>query len=314
MKAEPRAVPLRKDIWRPLLVEASAADILARGGMAGLSWRWLPEEGPLRFLADPFGLWRDGLLHVFVERFDYRDRRGTIDLLVLDGALTLLERRPVLVRPWHLSFPQVFEAEGETWMLPEAHRSGRLELYRAVPFPTHWEPAGVIALAEGAVDATLLRWRERWWLFYSPAARAFRLGALHAAYAERLDGPWTPHPANPIRLGRDGSRPGGTPIATSAGIVLPVQDCSITYGGAIRPLRLDVLEPGRFAATLGPALSAPDGIAPFTAGLHTFSAAGPVTLLDVKRTELSVRSLSVELGRHLRQAAGRQRRLVSPRP
>lgn len=297
-------MPLRKDIWRPLVVEAPAAVILARGGMAGLPWRWLlpDEEGPLRFLADPFGLWRGGELHVLAERYDYRDRVGTIDLLRLDASLRLLERRPVLARPWHLSYPQLIEADGEIWMLPEAHRSGRLELYRAAPFPDRWEPAGIVPLPEAAVDATPLHHDGLWWLFYSPArSRETRLGALHVAFAERLTEPWRLHPGNPVRRGFDGSRPGGTPVRVGGAIILPMQDCTRTYGGAIRPLRISLLNPERFEAVLEAPLTPPDGVGAYREGLHTFAAAGAVTLVDVKRTELSLRSLGVELGRRTRR-------------
>lgn len=294
-------MPLRKDIWRPAIVEAPASAIYERGGLEGFAWHWLPEERSFRFTADPFGLWRDDLLHVFAERFDYRTRIGRIDVLVLDRTFGLVDVMPALAKPWHLSFPFVFEGEGDIWMLPEAHRSGRLDLYWASRFPSRWERASTIALDANPVDASLTRHGGLWWLFYSPAV-AVKAGrdALHAAWSERLAGPWTPHPGNPLRVGRDGSRPGGTPVASGSGLILPVQDCTSTYGGAIRPLRIATLSPERFTASLGEPIAAPSAAEPFREGLHTIAAAGPVTLIDVKRTELSLHGLSIEAGRHVR--------------
>ncbi len=132
---------LVKDIWRAGIVSATMPTILARGSVAGLPVTWLPSPGPLRYLADPFGLWRDGRLHVFTELYDYRVRVGAIEAMVFDAGFRLLEQRRVLAEPWHLSYPFVFEAEGETWMLPEANRSRTLTLYRAVEFPFRWEAA-----------------------------------------------------------------------------------------------------------------------------------------------------------------------------
>ncbi len=105
-------------------------------------------------MADPFGHWRDGRLHVFLETYDYRVRVGRLEVLTYDADFTLLEQRPVLSEPWHLSYPFVFEAEGETWMLPEANKSGGLTLYRAVAFPNRWEAAGRIELGQVPIDAT----------------------------------------------------------------------------------------------------------------------------------------------------------------
>ena len=295
-------MPLAKDIWRPLLVDAPIETILRRGTIDGHARHWLPYEDYLCFLADPFGLIRGDRLHIFVERYDYRTRRGVIDCLLFDDAFTLIERRRVLEEPWHLSFPFVFEDEGATWMLPEAHRSGALTLYRAEDFPWRWRPAASIALDHVAVDATPVFHDGLWWLFYASADRpADKTGALFAAWAERLDGPWHPHRSNPLREDPASSRPGGTPVMLDGRLVLPVQDCRKTYGGAIRPLWIDRLTPDAFVAEVGAPIVAPAAFAPFDRGLHTLSAVGDRTLVDVKRRLLSPRSLVTLARRELRR-------------
>ena len=294
-------MPLAKDIWRPLIVEAPITDIWRAGGIEGFTSRWLPEEGFLRFTADPFGIEREGLLHVFVERYDYRTRRGVIDTLPLDRSANILERREVLAAPWHLSYPYVFEHDGDVWMLPEAHRAGGLALYRATVFPWAWERACQIELDRPAVDATPLFHEGRWWLFYAGADdERHKTGALFAAWADRLTGGWHPHSANPIRQGASDCRPGGTPVLIDGVPVLPVQDCTRTYGGAIRPLAITCLTPDRFEAEAGPPLRLPPGFAPFNRGMHTLSAAGSRTLIDVKRQEVGARSLAVLAMRELK--------------
>jgi hypothetical protein len=294
-------MPLAKDIWRPLIVEAPIETVLRQGSIEGFTYRWLPEEDFLCFLADPFGIERDGMRHVFVEHYDYRSRRGTIECLLYasDGSLT--DRRQVLAEPWHLSYPFVFEIGTETYMLPEAHRSGGLTLYRVVEFPWRWERAGAIVLDHVAVDATPFFHDGLWWLFYSAADRGEegKTGALFAAWAERIEGPWRVHAGNPIRLGADSSRPGGTPVVCDGTLVLPMQDCRRTYGGGIRPLFIHRLSPDRFEAEAGTAIAAPHGFAPFDAGLHTLSAMGSATLMDVKRKLLTPRSLAVLARREL---------------
>ena len=300
-------MPLRKDIWRPAIVAAPMADVLAAGTLDGLKLRWLPESGSFRFLADPFGLWRDDLLHVFVEAFDYRTRRGVIDVLVYDSALVLKARKTVLTKPWHLSYPFVFEAEGDIWMLPEAYRSGRLTLYRAVDFPWRWEPAHVLDLKRIAVDATPLFHHGLWYLFHAkPARSGARTGHLHLSVAEHLSGPWHDHPSSPIVRNHPSCRPGGTPLSIDDRIILPVQDGARTYGGAIRPLTIEGLSPDRLVAHIGDPIVAPASAAPYVEGLHTMAAVGDFTLIDVKRTELSLHGLSIEAGRELRRLTSRE--------
>jgi hypothetical protein len=296
-------MPLRHDIWRVGVAPVPIADLLAPGALARQAVSWLPqEERSFTFLADPFGLWRDGRLHLFAEAYDYREKHGRIELLILDRDHAVAERRTVLAEPWHLSYPFVFEADGETWMLPEAFRSGRLTLYRAAEFPDRWERAAEITLDSPAVDATPLFHDGLWWLLYSPSTdRLAKISHLHLAYAERLTGPWHCHPGNPVRIDRASARPGGTPMAIDGRLMMPMQDCTRTYGGAIRPLWIDRLDPQNFAAAPGEAIAPPASFAPTREGLHTLSACGPVTLIDAKRTVQSLAGLGIEIGRLIRR-------------
>lgn len=298
--------PLDTDIWRIGVARAAAGAILAAGSLEGVEIGWLPEERPFAYLADPFGLWRDGALHVFAEAYDYRTRHGAIDVLRLDDALGVVERRTCLAEPWHLSYPQVFEADGETWLLPEAYGSGVLTLYRARAFPHAWEAVARLPLDAPAIDATPFRHEGRWWLAYAPGGdRAARQGRLHLAWADRLTGPWTPHAGNPVRIDRAGARPGGSVVTVDGAPVLPVQDCSGTYGGALRGLRIVALTPERFEATVGLAIVAPASAGRWRDGLHTLAAAGPVTLIDVKRIDRSFGGRAIDAARIGRRLLGR---------
>jgi hypothetical protein len=288
-------MPRRCDIWRAGIVPSPIERIAADGAVRDV--RWLAEEPSFRFLADPFGLWRDGRLHLFAEAYDYRTRHGVIDCLTLAEDFSVVRRQTVLREPWHLSYPYLFEADGETWMLPEAARSGALTLYRAAPFPDRWEPVSRIALDVVPIDATPVRHDGLWWLFYSGGKdRAARMGALHVAWAERLEGPWHPVAANPVRHDMAGGRPGGTPFVADGQLCLPVQDCSRTYGGAIRILRFTRLSPEGVETELGPAIVAPADT-PYREGMHTLAGCGPVTLIDAKKIDRTGRGWLIDLRR-----------------
>jgi hypothetical protein len=283
------------DTWRCAIVRQDVQAILA-DGIDPQAVVWLPDMPRLAFRADPFGLWQDGRLHVFAEAFDYRTRIGSIDALVYDADLNLIECRSALKAPWHLSYPCVFEADGEIWMLPEAYRSGTLTLYRARRFPFEWERVCDIPLDGPAIDATPLYHRGKWWLFYAPSAeKAGRRSHLHVAWSDKLTGPWQLHPLNPLRVDISSARPGGVPIVQDGIITLPVQDCRDTYGGAIRLLTITTLSETQFEATDAPGVAAPAWMAPFDQGFHTLSPAGPVTLIDVKRMTNSLADNAVRI-------------------
>lgn len=299
-------MPRRKDIWRCGLIPRPIEAVL-REDMADAQIHWFQEEPPFSFLADPFG-WHEGsAFHVFAEHYDYRTRRGAIERLTFDTSFCLVERRPALTEPWHLSYPFVFEGEGEVWMLPEAHRSGRLTLYRAHGRSDDWRPECTVELDCVPVDASILRYQDRWWLFYSPATtKETRLGHLHVAWADRLCGPWTAHSSNPVRVDRGSARPGGTPALIGNRIMLPVQDCRLTYGGAVRPLWIERLDETTFVAEAGAALAIPASDVPaYREGMHTLSACGAITLFDAKRIDRSLKGLALDLRRLLGGYAAR---------
>ena len=296
----------RTDLWRIGIVSHPLDGIVRDGGIGDRAVTWLTEPEDLRFDADPFGLWHEDRLHVFVEAYDYRDRRGRIDVLILDPSLRLIGRRPVLAEPWHLSYPQILSAAGATYMLPEAHLSGGLTLYRADAFPDVWRPIAKIMLDVVPVDATPLFHEGRWWLFYAPARpKRAAIEHLHVAFADSLSGPWTPHPGNPVRRARDSSRPGGTARIVDGMVTLPVQDCSTTYGGAIRLLSIHMLTPDRFVAEAGPPIAAPRSAGAYRDGLHTLAGCGDVTLIDVKRVERSVTRRMLDIRRYAGRLASR---------
>jgi hypothetical protein len=280
------------DFWRAGLLPLPIQQVNA-ASLAAARERivWLPEAGPWRYFADPFALQRNGLLHVFVEAYDYRSKHAGIERHAWHLAeQRWLPGRTVLAQPFHLSYPQVFEHGGETFMLPESHQAGELALYRATDASLdHWQHHRVLLAGLPVAEPSLLHHQGRWWLFYTlvgPQRRDMR--ELHLAHAPALEGPWQPLASNPVREDLRSARPGGSPFLGADGLVhLPVQDCGETYGGALRFLRFTRLEPDDVQLELLPERLTGDMASPqFTQGLHTLSACGDWTLLDVKRIAL----------------------------
>ena len=301
--------PPATDFWQAGIVPAPIATLLDPGALAAARERivWLPDPGPWRYLADPFALRRGDTTHVFVEAFDYRTKHAVIEHHEFGPGLAWRAQHTALARPFHLSYPFIVEHEGEVFMVPESQRHGEIALYRARNFPGDWVRETALLPGVRGAEASLIQHGGRWWMFFTivgPQARDQR--ELHLAHAEKLTGPWHLHPLNPILEDRAGARPGGTPfVAPNGAVTLPVQDCSRTYGGAIRFLRFTTLTPERIetehvAGTLTGDLVSDS----HREGLHTLAACGDLTLLDTKR-------VAHPWGRYAVDFTRRAKRLVS---
>jgi hypothetical protein len=109
-----------------------------------------------------------------------------------------------------------------------------LVLYRAEAFPDRWARHAVLIEDRELFDATLLEHGGRFWIM---AAERDGMGStsdvLVVFHAERLEGPWVPHKANPILIDRTAARPGGAFVKVGRRIVRPVQDGTKGYGGGL---------------------------------------------------------------------------------
>lgn len=177
-----------------------------------------------RFWCDPFLLIRDSVLHVFVEECLYESDRGHIAMLSRSPSGEWSGPSTVLDRPYHLSYPFVFEHEGQLLMLPETTAVGRVQLYRCVRFPDQWELDTVLVDNFAGADATLWFQAERWWMFVDARDE------LYIFYSDSPRGPWHPHRGNPVKSDSRSSRPAGRIFQSGADVIRPAQDCSVQYG------------------------------------------------------------------------------------
>jgi hypothetical protein len=202
---------------------------------------------PDRYWADPFGWKRDGAFFIFCEEVLRAEQRGHISAVPVDeeGNVTgpAIE---VLREPHHLSYPFLFEYEGELYMLPESGFANALNLYRCVEFPGRWERVRTIFEGIQLFDSTLLEHGGRWWLLATTRdPRRLQLPD-HDLLVFSADSPlaehWTPHPRNAIVRDFRRARPGGRIFQQDGRLFRPSQNCSDRYGGSLNLneiLRLD---------------------------------------------------------------------------
>ena len=265
----------RHDDWHIGTIDASIDAVV--GSAVDLPITWLAGR-PGRFAADPFGIERDGVLHVFFEDYDQQRARGTISHLQIAADGTAGEPEPVLDPGVHTSYPFLVEDGGSVFLLPETAAAGELVLYEAVDFPRRWRPVATMLEDVPAVDASVVEFEGAWWMF---ATRLDR-GANHNLFiwhAPQLTGPWTAHAANPVKTDARSARPGGTPFVSGGKLYRPSQDDSHGYGGRVVVNEVQVLSARAFTERPVRWIEPPHD-SPYRDGLHTLSGAGTRTLVD----------------------------------
>ncbi len=203
-------------------------------------------EGPAdSSYADPFLLAVAGKTYLFFEIYSRRSR-GVIAYCELLGAGQYTAPTVVLAAPYHLSYPFIFEWDGEFYLIPESQENKTVEIYRALAFPNRWVRHSV--LIEGAfADATLHLENSTWWLFAGHRAHKTKgISELHLFMADSPLGPWRRHPRNPVVVGSHHARPAGRLFRQDQHLVRPAQDSSRFYGEAIWLNRVDVLSPTEY--------------------------------------------------------------------
>jgi hypothetical protein len=266
--------------WNIGLIDAPIEQV---SGLEAPTVRWLPLRRD-HFAADPFGIERDGFLHIFFEDFDQRTARGVIGHVAMAADGTISAPEVVLDPGVHASYPFLVEHDGTIFMLPETSAAGELVLYEAVDFPHRWRPAATILPGIPAADATIVPYDGRWWMFATRADRGANQN-LFVWHAATPMGPWLPHALNPVKTDARSARPAGTPFMVAGRLHRPSQDNARIYGGRVVVNEVEILTPTDFAERRVGFVQPWPG-SPYPDGLHTLSAVGGRTLIDGNRRHL----------------------------
>ncbi len=268
----------RSRTWRVGYRQIGVTGVADTCRLDGEPFTILEDDGK-RFYADPSVIARDGKHYLFVEEFPWSTKKGVIAVCELDARGRFDRPRVVLEEAHHLSYPQVFAAEDETYMIPESSGGNELVLYRAKRFPDDWERDTVLVAGVNLNDATLLVRDGRHWIVATSRAPGGSASDTMVVYgAPSLRGPWTPHRANPILIDRSGARPGGAFIARAGLFTLPVQDGTESYGGGLGLRDLRTLDD----QTVGWDMVRPiqEGAAWPSRRIHTLNRAGSLEVID----------------------------------
>ncbi len=273
---------LREEYWNIAYRFCSDGETLLDGKCDAFSV--LPESKRYWY-ADPFLFEHGGKVYLFVEMFDNVTEKGLIGVSVLckDGFSV---PKVVIEESFHLSYPFVFEENGEIYMMPETMDDGCIQLYRAVDFPEKWEKKSVLVREKGMVDAVICGE----WLIASrvtdTVSKETQLQLFNRQTGEA-------HPINESVQGNQTSRGAGRIFNYGDKQVRPAQNClNGVYGAGLVFYSVDEISDVSYSETeifrLEPSQVKLKSGSP-AEGVHTYARCGTVEVVDIKKHRLNFR-------------------------
>jgi len=165
--------------------------------------------------------------------------RGVIGLATSTDLYKWEYKNVVLAEPFHLSYPHVFEANGQYYIVLETLGANNVGLYIADPFPDKWRFIATLIPGEHA-DPTIFFHDKKWWMFTCGSPQNHDM--LNLFFADELTGPWQEHPLSPLiaQNPRD-ARPAGRIISVDEKLIRFAQDCTPQYGTQVRAFSIEEL-------------------------------------------------------------------------
>jgi hypothetical protein len=242
-----------------------------------------------KFWADPHTIQVNGKYYIFIEEFLSAKNKGHISVMELDRLGNYEAPIKILERDYHLSYPFVFEWNNKFFMIPESHENKSIDLYECIEFPYSWGFKQCLMQNVSAVDTTLIRYSDKWWLFTAIAENeaAGPNVELFLFYSDDLfSGEWKSHLQNPIISDIKSARPAGSLFVKDGKLFRPSQDCSKMYGYGIDLNEIEVLSETEYRERKTSSIR-PNWDKRIRA-THTFANCGNLTVIDAFRRPLRI--------------------------
>ena len=238
--------------------------------------------------ADPFLFVKNGDIYIFGEYYDYRLGRGIIAYAKYNEKTRQInDWEPAIVEPYHLSFPYIYEKDGDVYIIPESNHANCLCRYKAIEFPRKWKKS-IIDKGHRLADTALFSIDNQSYGYTlqrkmsDPYIYESKIFIDKNECIEYIDGYYNDDPST--------RRLGGAFFESGNSLVKVAQDCSHFYGEALVFSNFYKNENGfqeEILLRLSPEMLVFDrSIEP--CGIHTYNAAGGYEIIDIKSRRLSL--------------------------
>jgi hypothetical protein len=216
-------------------------------------WKWKP----MLTQADPFLFVKDDTLYLFYEKVYAGIREwGRISMIKTTDLVHWTEPVDVLSLSYHLSFPFVFEDNGEVYMIPESNEADAVCLYRANDDLTEFtfvrnlvEQSRTKDICFNYCDSHILKKDGIYFLFTSVSYN-WKYDLELCYTDDLLKGQFLKHPMSPVCQGNEFGRCGGSIIHLDEKYYRITQDCHARYGENVSVMAIEKLSKETYQESL----------------------------------------------------------------
>ncbi|MBQ9229373.1 MAG: hypothetical protein IJ168_11175 [Eubacterium sp.] len=231
--------------------------------------------------ADPFLFEKDGVLYLFFEAFDIFKRKGLLGYRTLSegefGDIHIFYEHDS-----HLSFPFIYEENGEIYVMPESAKSGELFRLRCKHFPDQWEKEAVL-LKENVVDTVRYVDGDNVYYISELVTEPNVYDRVDLYYLQ--DGSLLPCAHNPVKADASNARGAGAVCVIDGVRVRPAQDCGDSYGERLNLNELMRIDREHFEERTIDTFTYRDirlNESITVDGIHTYNKLGKVEVIDLR--------------------------------
>lgn len=199
-------------------------------------------------VADPFLFVHNDELYLFYEECKRPGDKGVIKCIKTRDLKKWTKPQLALEEPFHLSYPNVFEIDGNIYMMPESCEDQSIRLYKAVDNDlTKWEHVHTLLKGEAYADSAIIKIENVYYLFTTFGENG--RNKLYLYVSDSLFGKWEKHPMSPSS-GVVGQRCAGSIIKWNNALYRPAQREDRYYGDGVDVYKIDSLTPTEFKESL----------------------------------------------------------------
>lgn len=199
---------------------------------------------PIVIVADPFLFVLKNELYLFYEEQIDLTGKGVIKMTKTRDLKNWEKPIVVLEESFHLSFPNVFEMNGQIYMVPETGFDNSVSLYKPNEGLTRWTYHKSLLTGRHFVDTSIILYKESYYLFTTDYTN--KTNVLRLYYADSLEGTWAEHPQSPIAEGTDTGRCAGSLFIVNGILYRPCQLTSRIYGEGVDIYEVVVLNKNEY--------------------------------------------------------------------
>jgi hypothetical protein len=232
------------------------------------------------FWADPFIIFHNKQLFLFIEELNFNTNLGEISCLKLSDGYEVIEKKTIIKDNTHFSFPNVFNFNNDYYMIPENSQKNRLDIYKSTDFPYQWRFERTMIEDCKLIDAVWIFHNQKYWLFANKI-QEYEIDNndyLYLYYSDDLiNGKWESHIKNPIVSLSSNARNGGKIIEKEGKIFRVSQNCSNSYGANVVVNEIIELSIENYIEVETHKMNPPKGYI----GLHTYNQVDGVEVFDI---------------------------------